>query len=152
STLYAVDQTTGNVVWSQAISGTYSFAAAAYDAGRIFVVNSDGLLLTFDADTGAPGWSVKLPVQYMFTSPPTAANGVVYVGGAGSGGTVYAVDEQTGNLLATQSVMNGDDSSPALSDDSVFVSYACNQAYGFTKTTLAPLWHYSTFCEGGGGA
>src|SRR5207244_2612894 len=30
-------------------------------------------------------------------------------------------------------------------------SYACNQAYGFAQPSLSPLWHYSTFCEGGGG-
>ena len=151
SVLYALDQTNGNVVWSQAIPGTYSFSAAAYDAGKVFVVNFDGLLRTFDADTGAAGWSMQLPGQYAFTSPPTAANGVVYVSGAGVGGTVYAVDELSGNVLATQSVMNGDDSSPALSESGMFVSYACNQAYGFAKTTLAPLWHYATGCEGGGG-
>ena len=47
--------------------------------------------------------------------------------------------------------MNGDHSSPSLSDTGVFVSYACNQAYGFRQTSLAPLWHYSGPCEGGGG-
>jgi outer membrane protein assembly factor BamB len=151
SVLYALDQATGNVVWSQAIPGTFFFSAAAYDAGKVFVVNFDGLLRAFDADTGTQAWSVQLPGQSSFTSPPVAANGVVYTGGAGSGGTAYAVDELTGNVLATQPVMNGDDSSPALSGSSVFVSYACNQAYGFAKTTLAPLWHYSTACEGGGG-
>ena len=57
----------------------------------------------------------------------------------------------TARLLATQPVENGDHSSPSLSDTGVFVSYACNQAYGFSQTTLAPLWHYSTGCEGGGG-
>jgi outer membrane protein assembly factor BamB len=152
TTLVALDQTTGNVVWSQAILGTYSFSAAAYDAGKVFVVNFDGLLRAYNADTGVQAWSTQLPFQWSFTSPPSAANGVVYVGGAGSGGTVYAVDEMSGSVLAMQSVMNGDHSSPALSSGSAFVSYACNQAYGFARTTLAPLWHYSTGCEGGGGA
>jgi outer membrane protein assembly factor BamB len=149
--LYALDQTDGHVVWSQAIPGTYSFSGAAYDTGRVFVVNFDGLLRAFDAATGAQAWSTQLPVQYAFTSPPVAGHGAVYVGGAGSGGTVYAVDEQTGQVLATRSVANGDHSSPALSDTGVFVGYACNQVYGLSQTSLALRWHYSTSCSGGGG-
>jgi outer membrane protein assembly factor BamB len=151
SVLYALDQATGSVVWSEPIAGTYFFSASAYDNGQVFVVDYDGLLHAFDAGTGALNWSNQLPGQWAFTSPPTAAKGVVYVGGAGYGGTLYAVDELSGGLLATESVTNGDHSSPALSDSGVFVSYACNQADGFAQTTLDRLWHYSTSCEGGGG-
>src|SRR5262249_264286 len=73
-------------------------------------------------------------------------------GGAGSGGTLYAIDESNGNVLWTASVENGDDSSPAVSGGSVFVSYACPQSYAFSITTGQQLWHYSGGCEGGGGA
>jgi outer membrane protein assembly factor BamB len=154
--LYALDQATGQVVWSRTLPITYPWSNAAYDDGRIFVVGntvccSGGLMFAYSAATGDLLWTSQLTGQYMFSSPPTAANGIVYVGGAGIGGTVYAVRESDGRLLATSSVMNGDQSSPALSADGVFVSYACNQAYGFAQATLAPLWHYSTFCEGGGG-
>ena len=151
STLYALSQADGHVLWQDAIPGTYAFSAAAYDAGRVFVVNSDGLLQALDPATGAQLWSRQLPGQSSFTSPPSAANGVVYTSGAGSGGTMYAVDEASGALLTTQPVANGDHSSPALSGSGVFASYACDQAYGFAKTTLAPVWHYSTGCSGGGG-
>jgi outer membrane protein assembly factor BamB len=149
--LYALDQTTGAIAWQKTIAGTYSFSAAAYDNGQVFVVNYNGLLQAFDAATGALAWSAQLPGQSSFTSPPTAANGVVYVGGAGSGGTLYAVDEVTGGLISTAPVENGDHSSAAFANGNVFVSYACNQAYGFGQSTLSLLWHYSTGCEGGGG-
>jgi outer membrane protein assembly factor BamB len=93
TSLYALDEETGDIVWGPvAISGTYYWSASAYDHGKIFVINFDGLLRSFDAVTGTPGWSKQLPGQYAFTSPPTAINGIVYVGGAGSGGTLYAVD------------------------------------------------------------
>src|ERR671931_1017593 len=137
--LVALRQSDGSTAWSAAIPGTYSWASAAYDGGRVFAVNFDGVLRAFAGDTGALQWSTQLPGQYAFTSPPTASAGVVYVGGAGSGGTLYAVDESNGNVLATQSVMNGDVSSPALSGSAVFVSYACNQAYGFATQSLSPL-------------
>ncbi|MES2070115.1 MAG: PQQ-binding-like beta-propeller repeat protein [Pseudomonadota bacterium] len=149
--LYALDKSTGAIAWGPiAISGSYFWAGHAYDHGKLFVLNYDGLLKSFDAATGQAGWSAKLPGQYGFSAPPTAMNGIVYVGGAGSGGTLYAVDEANGNLLWSKPVLNGDISSPAVSGDGVFVSYPC-QVYKFNPQTGASLWHYNGPCEGGGG-
>lgn len=149
--LLALDETTGATVWSADVTGTYGFANAAYDAGKVFVVNYDGLMQAFNATTGSPLWSVALPGQYSFTSPPTAQLGIVYTGGSGTGGTVYALRENTGALAWTASVENGDHSSPAIFKDSVYVSYTCPQAYSFQGQTGQLLWHYSDDCEGGGG-
>ena len=55
-------------------------------------------------------------------------------------------------LLWTASVMNGDNSSPALSKDGVYVSYACPQTYDFNPTSGGQIWHYSGPCEGSGGS
>ncbi len=150
--LMALNENTGATVWSANVGGTYYFADAAYDSGKIFVVNFDGLMRAFDAATGTLLWSINLPGQYAFTSAPTAVNGVVFEGGAGSGGTVYAVDETNGAVLWTMPVENGDSSSPAVTLGSVFVSYACPQAYAFNAVTGQLLWHRSSCCEGGGGA
>ncbi|BAV34767.1 hypothetical protein SCL_2490 [Sulfuricaulis limicola] len=153
TSLYALDAQNGAILWGGpvAISGTYGWSAAAYDHGKLFVINFDGLLRSFDATTGAPGWSKQMPEnQYWFDSPPTAVNGIVYVGGSGSGGTLYAVDEASGNVLWTAGVANGQQSSPAVSSDGVFVSYPC-QVYKFDPITGDSLWHYSGPCSGGGG-
>ena len=89
--------------------------------------------------------------QYSFTAPPTAFEGTLYVGGAGSGGTLYALDESTGGTtLWTAPVENGDESSPAVDASGVYVSYACEQSYRFSSDGT-PVWHHSTSCEGGGG-
>jgi outer membrane protein assembly factor BamB len=156
--LYAIDQSSGPILWSRTLPLGWPRANAAYDAGRIFVSGTNpvccaagGSTVAYAADSGALLWQTDLPWQYATTAAPTAANGVVYVSGSGSGGTLFALSEDDGHVLASQSVANGDQSSPTLSDGAVFVSYACNQAYGFSQTTLAPLWHYSTFCSGGGG-
>ncbi len=116
----------------------------------MFGVNEGGLLSGVDAVTGALDWSVQLPGQYMFTAPPIAVNGIVYAGGAGSGGTLYAVDEQSGRLLWTDSVANGDDSSPAFDGTNLFVTYPC-QYYAFHAITGATAWHDNNGCDGGGG-
>src|SRR5205807_441857 len=75
----------------------------------------------------------------------------VYVGGAGSGGTVYAVRESDGLVLWAQSVANGDHSSPAVSNSGVHVSYACEQTWDLAPSNGSTIWHHSTGCSGGGG-
>jgi outer membrane protein assembly factor BamB len=149
--LYALDEATGKNVWTRAISGTYYWSNAAYDGGAIFVLNFDGVLRALSAADGTRLWTVQLPGQYAFSSPPVATDGVVYTGGAGSGGTVYAVSEATGQVLWTRPVANGDHSSPAVSPGKVFVSYVGPQVYAFDRATGAQAWHYDGGSEGGGG-
>ena len=149
NTLYALNQATGSTIWSH---GTGGSVGLSYDSGQIFVVTSGGLLTAFAAATGSIDWSGQLPDQYSFSSAPSAANGIVYVGGAGAGGTLYAVDEGDGSLLWTGDVENGDSSSPAVDNQGVYVSYACQQAYDFDPLDGTLLWHHDSSCEGGGGA
>ena len=70
----------------------------------------------------------------------------------GVGGTLYAVDTAGGAIDWTGSVENGDHSSPVVTDDGVYVSYACDVSYKFDPTTGADLWTHTTGCEGGGGS
>lgn len=150
--LYAFDIATGKTVWGPIDIGSSGFFAAAYDAGRVFTLNGAGVLQAFSAKNGSQLWATQITSQYSFSSPPTALNGLVYTGAAGSGGTVYAFRESDGSQVWTQPVQNGDDSSPAVSGKGVYVSYACNQAYDFTPLNGNPIWHYQGPCEGGGGA
>lgn len=149
--LVALSLSTGQVIWGPIdLGGTYWTAMLAYDRGRVFAVNFDGRLAAFDEATGRQYWSIQLPGQYAFTSPPTAVGGVLYVGGAGSGGTLYAVDERDGSVLWTAGVANGDSSSPAVGEGGVFVSYACLMAYRFSLSGSL-VWNHRTGCTGGGG-
>lgn len=154
----ARDATNGTLLWSQPVpSGYGGWVGAAYDNGMVFAVTyetpsfNSGSLWAFSASTGSLLWTATLPGQYLFTSPPTAANGVVYTGGAGVGGTVYAVEEATGQLLWTGTVENGDASAPAIAGTGLYVSYACPQSYRFNAQNGSQVWHYSGPCEGGGG-
>lgn len=146
--LYALDKQTGNIAWGPVtIAGTYNSTGHAYDHGKIFLVNFDGVLRSFDAENGQPGWTIQLPGQPAFTAAPTAVNGIIYIGGVG---TLIAVDESNGNVMWTASVNGGDTSSPTVSGDGVFVAYPC-QTYKFNPRTGAALWHYAGQCSGGGG-
>lgn len=149
--LHALDAETGERLWGPVeLGGTYYWAGHAYDAGRVFAVNGDGLLRARDASSGRHLWSVQLS-QYAFSSPPTAAHGAVYVAGAGSGGTLYALDAATGELLWEQPVSNGDHSSPVVTQDSVYVSYACGVTHAFRRADGVRRWTRVTGCSGGGG-
>lgn len=152
SNLYALSEDTGDLLWGPvALGGSFGWSNATYELGRVFSVNSDGIMQAFDAGSGQILWAKQLPGQYLFSSPPTAANRRVFVGGAGEGGTLYALAGNTGQVLWTASVENGDSSSPVVTDDAVFVSYACVQAYSFATVSGAALWHHDGGCEGGGG-
>jgi len=70
TTLYALDEATGTTAWSRPIPGTYYWSNAAYEAGRVFVVNFDGVLQAFSATDGSTIWTRQLPGQYAFSSPP----------------------------------------------------------------------------------
>lgn len=153
SQLIALDQATGATVWGPIAIG--GFANAAYDSGKVFVISSPftiaATIEAFDAQSGNQLWSTLLTGQYSFTGALTAANGYVYAGGAGSGGTLYALDQATGAIAWTQPVQNGDNSTPAVTADGVYVTYPC-WTYDFRPATGESIWNSNTGCEGGGGA
>lgn len=149
--VFALDATTGQTVWKVRASGGYEFFGLAVDGGRLYSLDSGGLLSALDVETGALDWSVALPDQYMFTSPPTADDGVVYVGGSGSGGTVYAVDGATGDVSWTADVANGDHSAPTITPFGIVVGYACFQVFALAPADGGLVWHHDTSCSGGGG-
>jgi outer membrane protein assembly factor BamB len=146
--VFALNAVTGATLWSKATPSI----GLAFDHNMLFNLSGGGQLAAFVPSTGVQLWFNSLPGQYAFSSPPAAGNGMVYTGGAGSGGTVYGVNETNGNLVWTASVENGDDSSPVVTSTGVYVSYVCPQAYDFAPLTGALIWHYSGPCEGGGGA
>ena len=153
SQLFALDQATGAVVWDPvSIPGASN---AAYDASTVFVVSSifgqPGLMQAFNAADGSLKWSTSLTGQYTFTAPPTAAAGLVFTGGSGSGGTLYALDETSGAVTWSRQVVNGDFSAPAVSADGVYVSYP-DWTYDFVPWNGDPLWRNATSGGGGGGA
>jgi outer membrane protein assembly factor BamB len=152
SKLVALALGSGQTLWGPIdLGGTYRWSNAAFDEGRIYAVNYDGVVTAFDAVSGGTEWTTQLSGQTSFTSPPTAAGGLVFVGGAGAGGTLYALAGATGDVLWKADVENGDDSSPVVSSGAVYVSYACVQAYAFSPLDGTLLWHHDGSCEGGGG-
>jgi outer membrane protein assembly factor BamB len=152
SDLYAVVATTGAKLWGPVALGYGStgYSALSYDNGRLFAIIGDGNLRAFDGASGKLDWSVQLPYEGDFTSPPTATGGVVYVGGSGSGGLLYGVSESNGVLQWMQGVLNGEHSAPAVGGGGVYVSYSAEYSYRFS-TAGKLVWTHDAGGEGGGG-
>jgi len=91
--LYALNAADGATLWSYSLGGFSYWSAICYENGRVFALNSDGLLRAIDGDNGAVIWSQQVP-GLTFTSAPTVFQGVVYVGNGS--GRECAVDTSNG--------------------------------------------------------
>jgi outer membrane protein assembly factor BamB len=145
SSLYALDTTTGAIVWGPVSNlgngTTYGpRAAITYDAGKIFVIetgledNGSHSAEAFDAATGKLLWSQSeptesnMPLSDDFNDAPVAENGVLHVTGSNGSSTLYAISETTGKTLWSLDYPNGNGSSPAISNGDVFFWYGSNSA------------------------
>ncbi len=144
--LFALDPANGAILWSTILGGSVNWSASCYENGRVFAMNSAGVLRAFDAATGTLIWSTFI-AQNLLYSPPTVFQGVIYL----SADSVFAVSADTGAVLWTKSVFGGDTSSPAVTSDGLWVSYSCPNVYKLNPATGAQIWSYSPGCSGGGG-
>lgn len=151
SQLYAMDLKSGNILWQKLIGGLYWWSNAAYDNGTVFLANYVGEVQAYDATTGITRWMRRVPKQqfYSFT-PPVAANGRLLAIGSYVGVNLYSFAENTGSLLWTDFFSDGGVGVPALTDDSIYVNYPCNQ-YKLSLTGSL-IWLDRGDCRGGGGS
>lgn len=143
--LHALDADDGTTVWGPVeIPGTYWSAMLAYDDGKLFVLNNDGVLRAFEAATGTPQWSVNVPRTYSYSRPPTAMGGLVFITGSGIS-SVVALDGSNGDLLWHSS--NGtSDASPTVVSSGLYLTSQCD-AWDSLPATGALIWHVSSGCS-----
>ncbi|MBV9991527.1 MAG: PQQ-binding-like beta-propeller repeat protein [Alphaproteobacteria bacterium] len=143
--LYALDLQTGKTVWMKPMHGPFSWSTLAYDNGRLFVQNEDGVVKAFEANRkGKIAWVTRFggtPAEII------AANGHVFIS---ANLIVGSLSEKDGHVEWSRPV-NGSASSPAADDVGVYVGYPC-QYYEFDQATGDTLWHNSGNCSGGGDA
>ena len=148
SRLFALNAIDGSIVWSRTVS-IDRWSATCYENGRVFVLSSDGRLRAFDGPTGNNIWIRRVgSLSSTFNAPPTVFEGVIYVS---DDENVYAVSADSGSVLWTSPVASGSSSSPAVTNDGVYVSYPCQDVYKLNPMTGAPIWQSFLGCFGGGG-
>lgn len=143
----ALDLTTGSTLWGPiALANS---ATLAYESGRVFVLDFRGNLTALDAATGSQLWSIQVPMQPFYFAPPLASGGVLYLDGVGSGGTLVAIDEQTGTVRWTMPT-GGTQGCAAIANGVLYVDDPC-EFMAMNAVTAAPLWTRQYACSGGGG-
>ncbi|MEP6754343.1 MAG: PQQ-binding-like beta-propeller repeat protein [Chthonomonadales bacterium] len=166
NTLYAVNPD-GTVAWKQVIGkskagqGATSFyfspaiASPAGANGHVFICTNDGRLHAFRSSNGEEIWTAHAPADGdgMGYSSPLAADGMVYVGGLGKLGSVYAFDASTGELKwHAKTGSENYDSSAGLQGDNLTIGSTAglitwiDRKTGAIKYTysLDPGWMFST--------
>jgi outer membrane protein assembly factor BamB len=156
--LVAYDAATGTRKWTPINLGAanlLNYGAPAYDDGRIFVLADTGVVKAVDASRGTVLWSTPLfadMYSIQSLSMPTAYRGIVYVSTSTyMMGHLYAIDEATGAVLWSQMIDANAASSPAVSEQGVFVACACGRASAYDRISGAVLWSIDRLILGGQG-
>jgi outer membrane protein assembly factor BamB len=110
-TLYALNASTGAVLWSYIAGVGGVNASPAVANGVVYFGSGDYNVYALNATTGALKWSYTTG-SYVDSGPTAVANSVVYIGSDDF--YVYALDAKTGAKLWSYTTGNQVGSSPAL--------------------------------------
>ena len=147
--LFALSAANGEILWSKRVDHRMSPPTLALGTDHLFVVTGGGRVQALDPGTGTQLWTTVLKDQYHFRHPPTPRGQRLYIGGSGSGGTLFALNQRTGRLIWKQNLITQFFGSPTVTKDAVFMAYP-GGLYKFASGTGALSWH-QRFPGGGGG-
>lgn len=158
SYVYAYDAKAGKQLWVSSKIGDIILSAPAVSNNIVYVGSQDTYLYALNAQTGAQLWRHKFGGPIYAT--PLISNGTLFVGVATSsstgimassrttdsslsGGTLVALNAQTGNLIWQQTQVAHYAGTPlALYGNRIYAGTQDNQVYAFDTTTGFVLWHY----------
>ncbi|WP_052402881.1 outer membrane protein assembly factor BamB family protein [Methanococcoides methylutens] len=116
-TLLAIDKNDGTVLWTSKTnhgSDSWSLGAPCYGNGKIFVTTNNGMIYTFDAETGVELWNDTAisdnPNFTQMNTPVTYENGRIYFGGwlpFGGASQYYCYDEDGTRIWNRESTSGG---------------------------------------------
>ncbi len=162
---YGVDVGGGDQQWRTELDYPGHHYSPAVDGDAVYVAartmqgartgGGEGALYALSAADGRERWRVDGPVS----SPPTVADGTVYVTSSGDTGVVHALDPDDGSRRWRFEVPAGDDgsrafSAPAVVGDAVYVTATTDDGssehgalYALSATDGSELWRYGVGVE-----
>ncbi len=148
TTLYAVDGTTGNQLWSWQSSSAIGSPVLGPDGSLFF--ESGASLYSLDSSTGSQNWSSNLSLSGNGT-PALGSSDTVYV--ASGGGLVLAVNGMTGTSIWTQTISGQTFSSAPVvgPGGTIYVLSESGNLYALTQSTGSVNRSYSTPAASNGG-
>jgi outer membrane protein assembly factor BamB len=96
--VYALDATTGRVLWSGATPDGHVSDPVLAD-GSVYIANDDSRVYAFDAATGAPRWAARAGTKGEDLQTPIVAGGAIYFSTGDR--HLYALSTSTGARLWT---------------------------------------------------
>lgn len=137
-------------VWTARIAGSSNkrrlAAAPVIGGGRLYVVDTAGVVHALDAATGAPVWTQRIEVSRTlqdaaFGGGASYANGRVYA--TIGTGDVVALDAATGERIWRELPAGPLRGSPTIAFNSVYVMTQDNQIHALATEDGKPVWQDS---------
>ncbi len=147
--LVALDQKTGNRLWSQSADMSVTGGPAA-GSNIVVVAGSDGQVAAYRSRNGELAWQAHVPNQVL--APPAVANGVVIV--KTIDGHIQAFSAATGKphwnyVNATPSLVLRGDSQPAIAGNVAVIGFADGKLLGFNIQSGQLLWQHAVSLPSG---
>jgi len=134
--LFALNATTGNKIWSY-ITGADVTSSPAVAYGRVYFTSHDGNVYALNASTGAKIWNYKAS-GFLREASPAVVGGRVYIG---SSDNAYCLDASTGAKIWNSSISGVAYSSPAVANDYVYVGSLGGNVYALNASTGTQIWN-----------
>ena len=138
NTAYALDESTGELVWSY---GTERFPARDFPAAvadNVYYFSPDEHIYALDTATGEVLWSYEAGM--MINTAPVTAGGIVYVGS--ESGRFYALDAATGGLVWSRESMAWALQSPMVADGVLYAESSDGHLRALDAATGEELWRF----------
>lgn len=136
----ALDLETGNEIWMFNTNSSISSTPSVDKGLVIFGTEKPGKIYALDAYNGFVRWLYEIPEEGGVYSSPAIFEEKVVIGS--SDGYLYCLSQFEGELLWVSYIGGGKLSSPAIADNTIFITsphiYAVNLSTGY------PIWRYTT--------
>jgi eukaryotic-like serine/threonine-protein kinase len=139
SHLYALDISSGELIWSFKIANDVALSSPAVKEEILCVSSNNGYLYAIDLTTKQEKWKFEIGSNSSFVIPvPVIANERVYV--VGSDHQLYVLNLDNGQLLWTFSLGNIPLSHPAITDGIICLAGNNGYLYALNTDTGRQLW------------
>lgn len=156
--VYALDAVSGEFRWNYSMGGMCNQSSPVLHNGVLFIGSRDKYLHAINANDGSPKWMFTDSVCSMEMSTPFVSDGKVFIGSWYSvdnfnqPGSLYAVDEETGDLVWKSMNLLGVGASPVVGEDVLFISPDDGNFYALDPTTGTFIWSRQIYPNGAGAA
>lgn len=159
ATVYALDTTTGSTVWTFRTENSILASSPKISNGVVFIGEDNGYLYAINATNGQLKWKYSTNGVSLGHSTPAIYNGVVYIAGAyvpfshySILGSLYAVNEFTGQEVWRSLDSLGFSTSPCVDNGKVYVSADNGNLYAVDAASGSILWQKSIYANSASGA